>query len=178
MNVIRSDATHRVAVQQQLIRTADHYLERSIRDLREIERARIGSANSILWIVGHVTVGRCRLRNALGDDVDIPWTDIFGKGSNETPDTWMPSLEDVLELWRSTGSRILELLADVTDEQLLAPPPVELPEAGNTTLGLVDYLLFHEAYHIGQIAHMRKALGHGMKERTMDKIVRRLDARA
>lgn len=50
-------------------------------------------------------------------------------------------------------------MAEATDMQLAAPAPRALPIADKSVLGALTFLTYHEGYHLGQIALLRKALG-------------------
>ena len=52
-------------------------------------------------------------------------------------------------------------LAQLTDAELDTPSPRKLPIADASVLGAIGFLACHEAYHIGQLALVRKALGLG-----------------
>jgi hypothetical protein len=153
-----------------MFRAADHYMSHSTSGLpAEMLTRRIGAANSILWIAGHATVGRLRLLALLGDPDHIPWEAFFGKGSAEAMDPARPDLDAVLARWRGTAKPLEQRLAALTATELSAALPYDLPTADPTLLGVVTYFAFHEAYHVGQIASMRKALGRGLPRRTADR---------
>ena len=153
-----------------MFRAADHYMSHSTSGLSaEALTHRIGAANSILWIVGHATVGRLRLLALLGEPGDVPWAALFGKGSAETADAARPDLDTLLARWRDTTELLEQRLAALTAADLAAAAPYDLPTSDPTLLGVVTYFAFHEAYHIGQIASTRKALGQSLPRRTADR---------
>ena len=154
-----------------MFHAADHYMEHSISGLPpESLTQRIGAANSILWIVGHVTVGRLRLLALLGEPGDVPWRAAFGKGSTESADLVRPDLATVLARWRETSKLIEQKLATLTASELATASHYDLPAQDATLLGVIHYFAFHEVYHIGQIASTRKALGHPMARRTAERV--------
>ncbi|HEX6097928.1 MAG TPA: DinB family protein [Thermoanaerobaculia bacterium] len=155
-----------------MFRTADHYMEHSLAGLpAEALTQRIGAANSILWTVGHVTVGRLRLLGLLGEAGDVPWQAAFGKGSGESSAPERPALADVLARWREASTRLGQKLEIINASELAAPSPYDLPVPDRTLLGVIHYYAFHEVYHLGQIASTRKALGHSMPRRTAERVV-------
>lgn len=161
----------RLAGVLQLLDTSDYYLERSLRGLAPHELTmRIAPANSPLWIAGHVAIGRARLAGFLGSPSPVPWVDVFGKGACENAATVMPSVERVLALWREVGTDVRARLASASEAELSEPGGPELPGSDGTRLGTIVYLVFHEAYHVGQIAHARKAAGRGLARRTADRL--------
>ena len=89
----------RLAGSAQLFETSSHYLRQSVKGLdTEQLRQRVGKANSILWTLGHITVGRLRLLTMLGESVDIPWTNVVGRGADEVTDA-LPDATDVFARW-------------------------------------------------------------------------------
>ncbi len=155
----------------QLFRLSDFYMRQSVIGLGEADlRARVGKANSILWIAGHVTVGRRRLVNFIGAGGAVIWEREFGKGSAEAMGLTMPSLEDVLAEWDRASAELHARLPLLTEVELEAKMTYELPESNQTVLGWINYMAFHEAYHIGQISQLRKALGQGMARRTAERL--------
>jgi uncharacterized damage-inducible protein DinB len=154
-----------------MFHAADHYMAHSTSGLApQALTERIGSANSILWTVGHVTVGRLRLLAILGEPGDVPWQAPFGKGSSEAANHERPDLATVLARWRDASKRLGEKLASLTASDLAASSVYELPTGNANLLGTIHYFAFHEAYHIGQIASTRKALGHPLPRRTADRV--------
>lgn len=152
-----------------MFRAAEHYMNHSISALSgDTLTQRIGRANSILWTVGHVTIGRLRLLGFLGEPCDVPWQSLFGKGSAEVTDSVRPDLETVLARWRGAAPLLEQRLATLTAADLAAAQPYDLPTGDPTLLGVITFYAFHEAYHIGQIASTRKALGRPLPRRTAD----------
>jgi len=157
----------------QIFKISDHYLGPSVKGLEEaVLRQRVGGANSIHWIAGHVAVGRRRLLCLLGQPEPVLWADIFGKGSAETPHAVFPPLCEILNLWEVDARNLQNCLSALGAEELLAPAPFDLPGSRKTVGGWITYLAYHEAYHIGQISQLRKALGKGLKRRTAEILTR------
>jgi uncharacterized damage-inducible protein DinB len=105
----------------------------------------------------------------LGEPGEVAWEVWFGKGAAEAPDPARPDLETVLARWRDAAERLDHRLAALTAAELAAALPYDLPTADPTLLGVITYYAFHEAYHIGQIASTRKALGRPLPRRTVDR---------
>ena len=51
-------------------------------------------------------------------------------------------------------------LGSLTPERLATPSPQRFPVDDGTLLGGLAYLVQHDAYHIGQVALLRRQLGH------------------
>lgn len=159
----------------QMFKTSDHYFDRMLAGLDSQDLLqRVGTGNSVLWIAGHVTVGRCRLLTLLGEERTVPWAEVFGKGSAEKEGVVFPPFDEVREVWESARERLTERLETLSEEDLAKDAPHELPETGRSVLGWINYLAFHEAYHIGQISQARKSMAKGLKSRTIDVVKARL----
>ncbi len=156
----------------QIFQTSDFYLTRSLTGvLPELYTRRVERTNSILWTTGHVTVGRCRLLTMIGHQQEIPWVDVFGKGSSEQEGMVYPEMEAVLAVFHAASAQLAPSLAVLTEDDLSVEASYDLPASGRTLLGTINYMAYHEAYHIGQISAIRKALGIGAKYRTIERIL-------
>jgi uncharacterized damage-inducible protein DinB len=161
----------RLAGSAQLFETSRHYLRQSVKGLDGSQlRERVGKANSILWTLGHITVGRLRLLTMLGESVDIPWTKVVGRGADEVTDA-LPDVTDVFARWDDAARRLADRLERLSEDELLAPARYRLPGSDGTMLGTINYFAFHEAYHTGQVAVIRKALNEALPRRTVDRLV-------
>jgi hypothetical protein len=121
--------------------------------------------NSAHWIVGHLA--RCR-RDALraaGDAIEAaPWEDLFADGKPCRDASGYPPVADLAREFREGGTRLAGRLGALTAEDgeralpgLLAKP---LPTGRTTLGGLLDFLYFHETYHLGQLGYIRRLRGH------------------
>lgn len=108
--------------------------------------------NSVNWVIGHMIVVRDGMREALGlkPIADETMIDRYQRGSqNVTKDTAY-KLEDLLEMYnRGSDEMIKHLEGD------------EVKDA--EALDTMTVLLFHEAYHAGQIGLFRRIMGKDSK---------------
>jgi uncharacterized damage-inducible protein DinB len=161
----------RLAGSAQLFETSSYYLRQSVKGLDDEQlRQRVGKANSILWTLGHITVGRLRLLNILGETVDIPWTKVVGRGADEVTHA-LPDAAEVFARWDDAVRRLADRLQRVSEDELVAAARYNLPGSDGTMLGTINYFAFHEAYHTGQLAVIRKALNEALPRRTVDRLV-------
>lgn len=156
----------------QMFRTVDFYMERSLTGLDAEHLVRTtGKANSILWTIGHIVVGRLRLLTMLGEDVEITWQHLFGKGSDEKPAMTYPPAAAVTARHREAAALLEAQLGALTMARLEEPARYDLPGTEGTLLSTINYFAFHEAYHMGQVAALRKVLNRGMPRRTIDRFL-------
>jgi hypothetical protein len=116
--------------------------------------------NNVKWLAGHLVWGQLGLARMGGVTVAIEWTDHFNTQLTEpvSPSLKMPSLEEIKIEWNNYAAPIRDGLAQMTDEALNSP--IEFPLPGFKTLeSLWTFINHHQAYTIGQIGILRRALG-------------------
>ncbi len=116
--------------------------------------------NPMLWIYGHMAAVRGRLLKALGDDFDSGLNDAFGRGATLQEASAYPSREKIGEAAREINSRLFARLASLTDAELAHPAAGPIPPSVQTVGNQIAFVAMHDSYHVGQLAYVRKALGH------------------
>jgi len=116
-------------------------------------------SNPLLWMAGHVTHFRSRMLALVGVPRDFPWGDIFDTGSRIGPVELYPSPEEIVVEWEEMSELLMERLAALTEEDLIAPPVSRVPSTDASLRGAIGYFSLHEAYHVGQMGYVRKWLG-------------------
>jgi hypothetical protein len=115
-------------------------------------------SNPMIWVAAHLAHVRCSLLRMLGQEMELPWGGCFGKGQNPDPDKY-PEIGEVLLLWRQTGQALLKRFESLTEADLSQKASRDFPIADKTLVGAIHFLAFHEGYHVGQMAYLRKWLG-------------------
>jgi hypothetical protein len=146
-----------------LYRSSEGLLERTLAGLtREQGLARVGdAANPLLWIAAHLATTRYGLGQMIGIERPRPWGTRFTRGSEVGELAAIPELDEIRAAWTSVSSALASRLVQLTDSELDAPAPRSFPIEDKSVLGGLGFLAYHEAYHIGQMALVRKALGLG-----------------
>jgi hypothetical protein len=138
-------------------------LKRSVAGLTDDEWTRRPNdhSNHILWIVGHVAWTRATLLARLDAPWVTPWLGLYARGKKceDGPDCPSPGL--AMETWSESCSRLSAAMEAATDALLDTPVTQGPPSADGKLSGIVDFLAFHETYHVGQIAYLRSWLGRG-----------------
>lgn len=119
------------------------------------------STNSFLWIMGHIVWARSRTIACLGSSWTRPWLPLFARGATPAEPAQYPSPEEVVLAWKEVSESLDVAMENVTEEALAAPAPPKSPSLDGNISGMVDFLSFHETYHVGQTAYLRRWLGHG-----------------
>jgi uncharacterized damage-inducible protein DinB len=137
------------------------FLKKNLEGLTDEEWTRKpeGAVNDLLWIVGHVTWARSAVLKRLGEDWSKPWFALFGRGA-KADDVAYPTPEEALLAWDESSARLNSAMDAVTEEVLAVPATSGPPSADGKVSGTVNFLAYHETYHIGQASYLRGWLGH------------------
>lgn len=118
-----------------------------------------GDANPIYWIAGHIVVYRHRLATLLGVGNDWRWGEIFKRTSQPDRSVEGPSLAEIHEALLAPGEPLAAKLAELTELDLSPTAPVRLPTQDPSVRGMIAFFAYHESYHVGQMAYLKKWLG-------------------
>jgi len=149
-----------LAVCVNMMGTNEHLLGKALEGL-SVEDAwkHPGDANPIYWIAGHVTIYRHSLLAALGAGSELPWAAPFKRTMQPDPSAGGPALAEISSSLSSAAPRLAARFAELSDADLAAEAPFKLPTPDRTLRGMIAFFAYHESYHLGQIALVRKWLG-------------------
>jgi len=119
-----------------------------------------GATNDILWIVGHVAWARGAVLKRLGDDWSKPWFVHFGRGAKPSDAVPYPTPQEAMAAWDESSARLKAAMESVAAEALAEPATSGPPSADGKVSGTVNFLAYHETYHVGQVSYLRGWLGH------------------
>lgn len=110
------------------------------------------------WLVGHLTGNRDSLLRLLGGEAvrSTEENAASGYGSSASVEPSF-SLEEQLAAYSEAGKRLKSALEGLTAEQLAAPATT--PAGEGTVAEALDFLTWHETYHVGQLMLYRRAAG-------------------
>ncbi len=117
------------------------------------------ASNPILWIGGHVANTRFGLCAMLGRKLHRPWGDIFNRSAARPDLESYPDLSVIQGAWTEVSAALMARFEELTDPELQAPSPRPFPIPDKSMRGAIAFLAYHEGYHLGQIAYVRKWLG-------------------
>lgn len=118
-----------------------------------------GGGNSAHWIVGHLAVSRRHVLRMAGAEIESdPWEKEFGKGATPGARVETP-VEVLVAAFRSAGDAITEHVGALSDEAAAAPSPHQFPDGSKTVGDAIRFMHFHESYHLGQVAMLRRLAG-------------------
>jgi uncharacterized damage-inducible protein DinB len=159
---IRMPVPDSIAVSAECFKQNTHFVKKNVEGLSDEEWARRpgGSGNHVLWIVGHVAWARSALLKRLGDDWGKPWLSLCGRGAKCEDSAAYPTPEEAMEAWNESSARLKAAMESASAE-LLATPSVQGPPSADGKLsGVVNFMAYHETYHVGQLAYLRGLFGH------------------
>jgi uncharacterized protein YndB with AHSA1/START domain len=139
----------------------DRLITRSLDGLEEADlwRRTTEHNNPLLWVVGHVVQTRADAMRLFGGSFDTSWGTLFTRGASLQDPSRYPALAAVVETRGNVTTAWLDALASLSSERLASPAAgPQLPNA-KTVADQVGFFAMHEAYHVGQLSYIRKALG-------------------
>jgi uncharacterized damage-inducible protein DinB len=143
------------------LHTTNMILSLALPDLKEQDarkRVRNGEGPSIAWEVGHMLDYRCKVLGLLGVDKENPYAAKFG-ATGATDGSDYPEIADCLQQWKEVSAELEAAMEAATEESL--GRIVERGAHGEkTALDSIVFLAWHEAYHVGALGGIRKALGY------------------
>lgn len=121
------------------------------------------TSNHALWNLGHLAISNMWMASlidgkptGISDDQER----LFGMQSVPTPDaSAYPPFEDVKALYTRSGERLRAALRALKPADVFASCEGEPQTFCTDKLDAVFKAAWHEAWHLGQIAELRKALG-------------------
>lgn len=119
------------------------------------------TSNNLLWVTGHITWARSMALKFLGTPPwSRPWLGHFARGAKLQSGVQYPLPAEVL----SAFAEVTELLNKGLDSAPAAvfesPAPPNSPSGNGKISGVINFLAYHETYHVGQIAYLCCWLGH------------------
>ena len=151
-----------LTIASQMFRCNNRYLAKCIDGLTDEEwrACPCETSNSMLWVVGHLVWARSTVLKVLGAPWTKPWLAQFGRGKKPDDIAQCPSPEEVVRAWHEASAALSAALEAAPAETLSAAAGERSPSFDGTIGGLVNFLAYHETYHGGQAAYIRRWLGH------------------
>ncbi|MDB5017173.1 MAG: DinB superfamily protein [Mucilaginibacter sp.] len=120
----------------------------------------VPSINNVKWLAGHLVWGQSGLARIGSVAMEIAWLDLYNTQLSAPPSKEIkaPSLNEIKEAWNKLSAPIRHGLENLPDEALNNPVEFPLP-LFNTVEGLWAFINDHQAYTIGQVGILRRALG-------------------
>ena len=117
-------------------------------------------SNPMLWVFGHIVATRAMMLGVLGESFDTGWGDLFTRGATLHESSRYPSRDDIERVHRNVVDRLKAKFRSLTDADLAGPATGKQLPGAKTVADQLAFLAFHESYHVGQLAYIRKSIGH------------------
>lgn len=118
-------------------------------------------SNPMIWIACHLTYSRAAFARMTGTQIEQrPWLKLFHRGAKIEDLLDYPQIEEVIAAWKEASDILSSRMPELTEEELSKPGSFEVPSGDQTMRGAIAFLMFHETYHVGQLAYLRKWLGY------------------
>lgn len=116
--------------------------------------------NPLLWVFGHIVATRATMLGLLGEPLDTGWGELFTRGATLHESSRYPSRDDIERVHRNVVDRLKAKFASLTEADLAGPATGKPLPGAKTVADQLAFLAFHESYHVGQLAYIRKSIGH------------------
>ncbi len=117
-------------------------------------------SNPLIWVAGHAMTSRASLTRIVGERIENQWSETFARGATVDDAVSYPEASEIISLWDAVTEKLMPRLESLTDEELSKPTSFPVPTGDKTKRGAIVFLNYHETYHIGQMAYLRKWLGY------------------
>ena len=114
--------------------------------------------NHLKWLAGHLTSTRFGFKDLAQFETANPYGEVFGHGKAIDPTADYPSIESIKENWNAISGPISEALGNLPEAALQGDAP-KVPIGDGKFGDFLDFIMHHEAYHIGQMGILRKFMG-------------------
>ncbi len=118
-------------------------------------------SNHMAFVACHLLDARCFLARLVGAVYANPYQERFdaAQGIEEMRD--FPPIDGLCAAWREASTALSGCLPGLTADDLERESPQKFPVNDPSLRGGIAFLLAHEAFHIGQLAYLRKFNGLG-----------------
>ena len=125
--------------------------------------------NHALWTVGHFASTNAWFALLLDANAkpSVPenYNTLFGSDSKPSPDAKAyPSFAEVKKHWESSFALVVKLFEATPDSQMSADTATNGHGFCTSKVDVAHKSAWHEGYHLGQIASLRKAMGIAKKK--------------
>lgn len=122
-----------------------------------------GCPNHLLWTFGHLASTASWMNGLMTGQAPIvpeSYNGLFGMGSKPTSDAAAyPSFADVKKAYEDSFNAVIAAASKSSDAQLLLPPEQDGGGFVSDKLDVLTKMAFHDGWHIGQLADLRRGLG-------------------
>lgn len=120
------------------------------------------AGNCLNWIVGHLVHGYQFALPFVGREPVVPPGELarYARGSeplDDAADAW--PIDDLVDAWTRSSERLEDGLRDLSNDDLDRPIDPFGSGRPRPLREYLSFLLFHQAYHVGQAGVLRRVAG-------------------
>ena len=118
--------------------------------------------NHAMWIAGHIADTYGVFLTMIGGTSPVPesYSALFGHGSTPTTDpAAFPPIAEVRAMVDEAHGALVSRLTSMSADELAEPLCDQLKDECPTRAHIPNFFLFHDGFHLGQAASIRRALG-------------------
>jgi hypothetical protein len=116
-----------------------------------------GEVNPPVWLAGHLLNSRKYLLELFGVKRDEPFGGKFAGPWDPNAD--YPAMSEIAEAWKEISTELVAAIEQASDDHFETPTDWELPNRDKTVRGALLFYMYHEAWHLGQLAYARRGMG-------------------
>lgn len=139
----------------------DQLMKRAVAGLADTDLSRRiePNGNSVLWVVGHIVAYRYSQANLVGLSDVWEHKPLFARGAKVEAEAAYPNIGDIMSAYDLVSPNLSQRLEALTDAELDAELTEGFPITTKTLIHGLAFMVWHEAYHVGQMAYQRRLLG-------------------
>ena len=118
-----------------------------------------GKGNPAHFVLGHIAATRYDIARLMGLELKADWAKLFDRGVELRDAAQYPSVTELRAAFGEVAEAINKRFEELTEVDLSAEPSWEPPGMEKSIRGVLNFLAFHESYHIGQLGYIRKLVG-------------------
>ncbi len=119
------------------------------------------SGTSMHWITGHIVASRVHVAKIVGADAKFEHGELFaGDGKDLQDPSVYPPIAEILKSFDTVSRKLTKRLGELKEKDINKNGKDKWPQGDKSVLGAVSFMCWHEGWHLGQIAYLKKRLGY------------------
>ncbi len=118
------------------------------------------TTNPIHFLLGHLTHYRYQIAKIFGHKEEFQHSKLYAMGEKIGKNSQYPSADELKAEWQKITDAMKTYLENADTEILSKETPKKHPIGEQNVIGTLQFLFFHEAYHLGQICIVRRFHGY------------------
>lgn len=117
--------------------------------------------NHVKYLAGHLLNSQYGIAMIAGLKPRVKWDELFAvMGRSEAKDDFpYPGVGEIIAEWNELYLPVREGLENLSPEQISSRPQAPFDAVADSVGQLFAFICHHQAYHIGQIGILRRAVG-------------------